>query len=257
MWAYHEQENLLVIAMSLFDKICGARIGTNSFLIVGLTCIVFLFLPLIWHDEASTKQHIRSLGDSTLGSTVQKSTMLPVAHGCLIASTLPLIFDVLYDVATAILLKPKRQANDGGLESLEFRARLLFMMMNIMPSSVYLHMRLRGGTRVLPFYYAATNQLTVIVTVSCLLFLLNSRKTVPSIVLFLEQTTFSVACVLKMFNLLFPSRVRLMSIATALVVIAYVCFAIHMALWLISLRRRYQERSFNLDNVELVCLIYS
>jgi hypothetical protein len=230
--------------------------GKNSFLVVGLTCAVFLFFPLIWNDEASTKQHLRSLGDSTLGFTVHKSLMLPAAHIGLIASTLPLIFDIFCDAAVVTLSKSKRQSSIGGLVSIEFRTRLLFMMLNIVPSSVYLHMRFRGGTLILPLYYAAVNQLTIVVILSCSLFVLNSRRIVPSIVLLLEQSSFSVVCVLKIFNLLFPRRERLMSIATALAVVGYVCFAMHMVCWLVSIRRRFLESTFKMDKDEEVLFIF-
>jgi hypothetical protein len=85
---------------------------------------------------------------------------------------------------------------------------------------------------------------------------MNSRQIVPSTVLLLEQTTFSMACVLKMFNLLFPRHEELISVATAFVVVGNVCLAMHIALWIKSLRRRYLKGAFEMDNVELVCVIY-
>jgi hypothetical protein len=243
--------------MNLSKKLYNAHIDHSGFLSMGLVCVIFLFLPLIWHDKALTKRHLLSLGDSKLGLAVQKSTMLPVAHICLIASSLPLIFDIVCDVAVGMFQSTKLCKFIGSSGSPEFTARLWFVMMNVIPSSVYLHMRLRGGSAILPFYYAAANQLTVVVTMSCFLLLLNSRRIAPSIVMFTEQATYSIACVLKMFILLFPSHHRLMPIATALVVVACVCFAVHMALWLVSLRRRYLKDAFKMDTIEILCLVYS
>jgi hypothetical protein len=130
------------------------------------------------------------------------------------------------------------------------------MMINMVPSSVYLYMRLRGGTRALPFYYAASNELTIIVTLSCILLLMNSRQIVPSTVLLIEPTNFSMACVLKMFNMLFPRHEQLISAATGFVIVGNVCLAIHIALWIKSLRRRFLKGAFEMDNVELACFIY-
>jgi hypothetical protein len=49
----------------------------------------------------------------------------------------------------------------------------------------------------------------------------------------------------------------LMSIATALVVVGYVCVAFHISLRINTLRRRYLEGAFKMDNDEILCLIYT
>jgi hypothetical protein len=223
-------------------------------LMIGVASVIIIFIVVL-SEETSRRNGFRYLEPTVLFKAISTSSYLRSAHGCLIASTLPLVLDTILDIRLSI---HRRKA----LWTSSILIAVMFIVCNVVPSTIFLTVVLsQDTTPFLVVLYVAMNQSVTVVILTSTISLLSTLNVVPGGVLIIVEAIICTSFILTLENFIFPGKKSLTTVANILTFSTFFLFLIFCTVWAKKLVKRAVQaklarRPFLLPKVEIMALIY-
>jgi hypothetical protein len=223
--------------------------------------LTLLFIPEIFTSaESNEHERLHDIFESSIFyDTLIHSTYLRSAHGCLIASTLPLILDTALDLHL-------RWSRNLLILDVNMMTSLMFILCNVVPSTVFyvnttsaIASQMTASSILLS--YVAFYSVLVIVISTMILALICSLKLVSGQLLLLIVSLMCSRYLVAMGSVLNPDNAALSLFVDLLLILIGALYSVVCAYWFHDLRKRransfVMKQTFKLSRLEYTAVIY-